>query len=92
MPSDLDSRVPFVGSNATLLEGAMDPGSVDTRVYVAVSQTAAAAAVERGKSDAAIVKRLQELEAMEKEKKRRRRLLGKSKALVKKSPPREEER
>ncbi|KAL3907422.1 MAG: hypothetical protein SGILL_008883 [Bacillariaceae sp.] len=55
------------------------------RVYVAVSQTAAAAAVERGKSDAAIVKRLQELEAMEKEKKRRRRLLGKSKALVKKS-------
>jgi predicted transcriptional regulator len=52
---------------------------------LAVSQTAAAAALERGKSDAAIVKRLQELEAIEKEKKRRRRLLGKSKALVKKS-------
>lgn len=55
------------------------------KVYVAVSQTAAAAALERGKSDAAIVKRLKELEALEAEKKRRRRLLGKSKALVKKS-------
>jgi hypothetical protein len=64
--------------------GLFDPDAI-RRVYLAVSQTAAAAALERGKSDAAIVKRLQELEAIEKEKKRRRRLLGKSKALVKKS-------
>ncbi|KAG7371232.1 hypothetical protein IV203_019802 [Nitzschia inconspicua] len=64
--------------------GLFDPDAI-RNVYIAVSQTAAAAALERGKSDEAIVKRLKELEALEAEKKRRRRLLGKSKALVKKS-------
>jgi hypothetical protein len=64
--------------------GLFDPDAIRS-VYVAVSQTALAAAHERGKSDAAIVERLQELEAAEKEKKKRRRLIGKSKALVKKS-------
>jgi hypothetical protein len=64
--------------------GLFDPDAI-RNVYLAVSQTAAAQALERGKSDAAIVKRLKELEALEAEKKRRRRLLGKSKALVKKS-------
>jgi hypothetical protein len=64
--------------------GLFDPDAIRS-VYVAVSQTALAAAHERGKSDAAIVGRLKELEALEKEKKKRRRLIGKSKALVKKS-------
>jgi hypothetical protein len=64
--------------------GLFDPDAI-RNVYLSVSQTAAAAALERGKSDAEIVKRLKELEAMELEKKRRRRLLGKSKDLVKQS-------
>ena len=54
-------------------------------VYLAVSQTAADSARERGRNDEQVVKKLQEQEKLRKEKKRNRTVYKKSKALVKKT-------
>lgn len=66
-----------------------DNGTFDAErireVYVAVSETAQRAAYERGKNDALIVQKLLEMDRLAAEKKKRRKILGRSKALVKKS-------
>lgn len=65
-------------------EGTFDPHAIMS-VYLAVSQTAADSARERGRNDEQVVKKLQEQEKLRKEKKRNRTVYKKSKALVKKT-------